>query len=301
MERLQLKNENLNLTGNDSVNIELPAQSRQETQDEYMQGIRRDAFDAAITGLFPLRPDEIQRLLLHYDETQKAAEDPPHGYPRPEVSVQDISLDPGAMPPVIRTAVGHVTTLTVLDVTGAPWPIQDVSWAGDFEIMEPEEGGHMIRIIPMAHNAYGNMSVRLLTLKTPITFSLRVDRETVDYRIDARVPEFGPLAETPLIDGGTQLVAGNALLTSVLDGVPPGGAEKLSVSGVDGRTTAWRINGMTYVRTPMTLLSPGWESSVSSADGMNVYVLADSPVLLLSDKGRFLRAHLAEKEDFFDE
>ncbi len=270
-------------------------------QEAMMEDIRREAFDAAVTGLFPLKPEDIKSLLRYYDETEEAAQGPIYDLPQPEVSVVTVSIDPGVPPPTIKTAVGHVTTLNMLDITGAPWPIQDITWAGDFEVIEPEEGGHIIRITPMAKFTYGNISVRLLTLKTPITFGIRVERDSVHFRVDARVPEFGPFAEAQLMEGGTQLVAGSTTLTSVLDGAPPAGAQMLSVSGVDGRTTAYKLGGKTYVRTPLTLLSPGWESSVSSADGMNVYALNETPVLLLSDQGQFMRATLREKEDIFDE
>jgi intracellular multiplication protein IcmK len=262
--------------------------------------IRREAFDAAITGMFPLTPDQIQSLMKKYDETQRAVQTPPSN-PKPEVSVQTMSLDPGVAPPVIKTAVGNVTTLNILDATGAPWPVQDVTWAGDFEIVEPEEGGHIIRITPMGHFARGNMVIRMLTLKTPLTVTLETSRETVQYRVDARIPEYGPFAQTPLMQGGKSLVAGDSVLTGLLDGVAPGGMTKLSVSGVDGRTTAYSMGGTTYVRTPLTLLSPAWQSSVSSADGMNVYALNAAPVLLLSDGGEFARATLKEKEDLLDE
>ena len=276
-------------------NVEL--KSPEELQEE----IRQEAFDAAITGLFPLRPSDIETLIKRYDKTQRTVEEPIHGYPTPEVTVQTVSLDPGVIPMTIKTAVGHVTTLNILDVTGAPWPIQDISWAGNFEVTEPEEGGHVIRITPLELVAYGNISIRLLTLKTPITIALRTDKDSVQYRVDARIPEYGPYASAPLIDGGSERVAGNRLINSVLDGTPPQGAVKLDVSGVDGRTTAYRIGEFTYVRTPLTLLSPGWERSVSSADGMNVYALNETPVVLLSDRGRFMRAGLRVKEGLFDE
>lgn len=272
-----------------------------KSQQELAEEIRQEAFDAAITGLFPLNPENIKDLLKEYDKTKRATEEPVHGIPTPRVNVETVSLDPGVAPMEIHTAIGHITTLNILDVTGAPWPIQDISWAGDFEVIEPEEGGHVVRITPMALTAYGNMSIRLLTLKTPITIMLKTGTDEVQYRVDARIPEFGPFAQTPLIEGGTERVAGNALIIAVLDGVPPEGSEKLDVSGVDGRTTAYKIKGSTYVRTPLTLLSPGWDQSVSSADGMNVYALADTPILLLSDKGRFMRASLSKGKDLFDE
>ncbi len=268
-----------------------------KTPAELEAELRREAFDAALQGLLPLRPEEIRELLEYYDHTREAVEVPVYPYPKPEVSVLNLSLDPGVTPPVIAVATGHVTTLTMLDVTGAPWPVQDVSWGGNFQIIEPEEGGHVIRITPLAEFAYGNISLRLLTLKTPITFTLRVQRDIVHYRVDARVPEYGPFANAPLMEGGMSLVAGDPDITSILDGVPPARAEKLLVSGADGRTTAYLYNDMAYVRTPLTLLSPGWKKSVSSADGMNVYALAFAPVLLLSDEGRMTRAYITKKEE----
>lgn len=264
------------------------------------ESIRRDAFDAAITGMFPLSPDQIKALVGKYDETQKAVDTPPYDAPKPEISVTNISLDPGVMPPTIKTAVGNVTTINILDATGAPWPVQDVTWAGDFEVVEPEQGGHIIRITPLEHFARGNIVVRLLTLKTPLTLTLETSREVVQYRVDARVPEYGPFATAPLMQGGKSMVAGDSTLTGLLDGVSTG-MTKLKVEGVDGRTTAYSSGGQTYVRTPLTLLSPAWKSSVSSADGMNVYVLSSAPVLLLSDEGEFMRATLSEKEALLDE
>jgi intracellular multiplication protein IcmK len=64
----------------------------------------------------------------------------------------------------------------------------------------------------------------------------------------------------------------------------------MTVDGVDGRTSAYNLAGRLYLRTPLTLLSPTWQSSAQSADGMKVYVLDNAPVLLLSDQGTMVRA-----------
>lgn len=272
-----------------------------KTSEELKQEIRTEAYDAALTGMFPLTPEQIEMLMRRHDETAVAAKKLPYTPPRPEISVINVSLDPGVMPPALKTAVGNVTTINILDATGAPWPVQDVTWAGDYEVVEPEEGGHIIRITPMSDFARGNIVIRLLTLKTPLTLSLETGRDTVQYRVDARIPEYGPFASAPIMKGGKSLVAGSPDLTSLLDGVMPGGMIKLNVAGADGRTTAYMMGGTTYVRTPLTLLSPAWQSSVSSADGMNVYALSNAPVLLLSDSGDFVRASLSEKEDLLDE
>lgn len=269
------------------------------TTADSAEDMRRQAYDAALQGILPLRPEEIRELLEHFDRTQESVETPVYPEPRPEFAVGTLSLDPGSPPAVIKVARGNVTTLTVLDVTGAPWPIQDISWAGNFEIMESgsEEGAHIIRISPQTEFARGNISIRLLTLKTPVILTLEASRDVVHYRFDAIIPSYGPMAEAPLIGSGLGIKAGDESMSAVLRGVPPSSAERLNVNGTDGRTSAYRYAGQVYVRTPLTLLSPSWNSSVSSADGMRVYTIKDTPVLLLSDSGRMVRAKLTARED----
>ncbi len=260
--------------------------------------IDEDTFNEALKVLMPMKPDQIRKLLDTFKDSRQAAETP-IAVPDPKVHVETISLDPSEAPPVIKTSPTRVTTLTVLDATGAPWPIQDVSWAGKFDVVGPEEGGHVIRVTPLTAHGMGNISIRLVDLITPITFTLQTGLDEVYYRFDARIPKQGPMAKTPLIaNGGLKAaVGGDENLVQVLDGVPPPKAEKMKIEGVDGRTTAFRLSGHIYLRTPLTLLSPSWDASVSSADGMNVYTMNEAPVILLSDEGRMVRAHIAGEDE----
>lgn len=278
--------------------LESAQQDPNSRQKKLEQQARELAFDAAVNGLLPLKPDEIRELLKRYDNSTEAAQTPFRDAPRPEVTVQTISLDPGTPPPVIKVAPGHVTTLSMIDLSGAPWSIQDVSWGGDFDILQPEEGGHVLRISPLGAYKRGNLSMRLVDLNTPITFVLETHQDVVQYRFDARIAEYGPEAAVPIIDGGgITTAAGNAELTSILDGVPPGAAKKMMVNGVDGRTSAYSIDGKIYLRTPLTLLSPAWDNSVNSVDGLKVYTIPETPVVLLSDNGKVVRASISEAED----
>ena len=274
-----------------------------KTPQQIEAEIRQQAFNAALTGLIPLRPEEIRTLLERYDQTRQAVETPVYPYPKPEIVTEDISVDPGTIPPVLKLATGHVTVLNFVDASGEPWPIQDIAWAGNFEIIKGEDGTNLIAISPMSDFAYGNISVRLLKMKTAISFTLETQREKVYYRFDARLPEDGPLAKPSILGVNTSvsLNAGGGHMNAVLEGISPSGSEKLAVDGVDGRTTAYALNGTTYVRTPLTLLSPSWTSSVASADGMNVYTVKNASVLLLSDKGQVVRARLSERDFTHDE
>jgi intracellular multiplication protein IcmK len=267
--------------------------STEERQAEVEAAARDAAFQATLNGAFPLKPEEIFELLDRYRDVREASESRIGGAPSPEITMETVSLDPGSKPPMIKLSPGHVTTLNILDMTGQPWPIQDLSWGGNFEVIQPNEGENIVRISPMKAHEVGNLSIRLLELQTPVIFSLSTNLDTVQYRFDAQIPEYGPYAETPMIDNGPSVTgaqAGGGDMIRVLEGTPPAGASKLNVDGVDGRTTAYDVAGQIYVRTPHTLLSPGWSNSIKSADGTTVYIINKSPVLLLSDRGKMTRA-----------
>lgn len=258
---------------------------------------KQQLFEASLNSLMPLSPEQTRSLLDSFRQSREAAEEP-ITIPEAKTTVQNVSLDPSDAPPIIKTSPGYVTTVTILDMTGSPWAIQDISWAGKFQVTTPEEGGHVIRITPMSAHGVGNLSIRLVDLITPVTFSIHTGLDEVDYRFDARIPKQGPLAKTPLIEyGGLKSVAGSdENLMRVLDGTSVADARKLKLDGVDGSTTAWRISDVIYLRTPLSLLSPAWDSSATSADGMNVYTLRDVPVILLSDRGRMVKAKVVPDE-----
>ncbi len=272
----------------------------EQTTEEKKAKTRQEAFDAAFEGLMPLKPDEIRTLLEKYDDIQKSVAEPYSGRPKPIVSVENASLEPGAEPLTVQVAQGNVTTVTFLDSTGSPWPIEDTSWAGDFEVVESggEDGSHILRITPQSEFAHGNMSIRLLDLKTPVILTLNTARDIVHYRLDIIVPGYGPLAKAPLIEGGQiTITAGKVEISRILAGVVPEAFKRLEVVGADGRTSAYADGPTTYLRTPLTLLSPSWSAHASSSDGMHVYVIEQSPVVLLSDKGQMVRVHLSDRKE----
>jgi intracellular multiplication protein IcmK len=275
---------------------ELQAMMEQEAADQQKK-LEEATFEMALKQLLPLKPDQIRTTLDRFRESREAAETP-LTIPEPRSEVQTASLDPTAEPLIIRAAPGNVTTLTFLDATGAPWPIQDMSWAGPFTIQPTDSGSNMIRLSPTTAHGAGNISIRMVDMMTPVVMRLTTGIDWVHYRLDVRIPKPGPLAKTPIIEyGGLKTVAGkDEQMVGVLDGTPPVGAEKLKVEGVDGRTSAYSMSGRTYLRTPLTLLSPGWDASVSSADGVNVYAFNSAPVVLLSDEGRMVKAHIMSDE-----
>ena len=79
----------------------------------------------------------------------------------------------------------------------------------------------------------------------------------------------------------------NPVLMKFLDGTPPAGAKILTVEGAPAQ--AWRFTGKLFLRTRVTILSPGWIASMSSPDGTHVYELTKTPVILASQRGQMLQ------------
>ena len=75
----------------------------------------------------------------------------------------------------------------------------------------------------------------------------------------------------------------NQLLLNVLDGVAPPGSKQLMVSG--GDCQAWLMDDRMYLRTRLTVLSPGWIGRMVSPDGMYAYEIQKSSSVLVSQYG----------------
>lgn len=268
-------------------------QAKNQREEEH----NRKSFQRAEAGLSPLSNEQIREFMHKLEDTQEASLSPSGGPPKGNVRIVNLALDPGVSPPVIDLAANYVTTIDVLDSTGAPWPILDVGIGGPFEVSPTTSGSHVVRVTPLARFGNGNLSVLLKDLPTPVIFRLTAGGPTVDLRYEVRVPKFGPNAKIPIVSRPPRLEAGDDTILSILQNVPPSDAKRLKVGGVDARTMAWALNGHTYVRTPLTLLSPAWNASVASADGTTVYEIGDAPVLLMSDNGAVIRAHLLRDED----
>lgn len=237
--------------------------------------------------LFPLGPEKIVKLRKQYEQSELAKSQSADTPPKPTATSQFVNLSPGSTPPVIRLSQGFVSSLVFLDSTGAPWPIvaYDLGNPGAFNI-QWDKVSNTIMIQSNKLYTYGNLAVRLQGLNTPVMLTLIPGQKAVDYRVDLRIQGIGPNAENAPVEEGLPPSASEVLL-HVLDGVPPPGSKRLVVSGGDAR--AWLFNGQMYVRTNLTILSPGWLGSMTSADGMHAYEMPKSPVILVSWHGKVMQ------------
>lgn len=249
--------------------------------------IENKAFKDMTRSIYPLTPEQIVQLRQTQQTIEYAKASTPGTPPKPTATSQFVNLSPGSTPPVIRLAQGFVSSLVFLDSTGSPWPIAayDLGDPNSFNI-QWDKTSNTLMIQAMKLYNYGNLAVRLKGLNTPVMLTLIPGQKAVDYRVDLRVQGFGPNAKNMPLETGVPPSASEILL-HVLDGVPPPNSQRLSVSGGDAR--AWLSNDKMYVRTNLTILSPGWLASMTSADGTHAYEMQKSPVLLVSWHGKVMQ------------
>lgn len=268
-----------------------PFSSQQISPPPGTRGVQQQAFAGTVQGLLPMTPEQIHRLRQLYTASQFAAAAPPGIPPRATATSLFVDLSPGATPPAINLAQGDITALVFLDSTGAPWPIDayDNGNPTAFNI-EWNKKDNVMMVQANASFGTGNLAVRLRGLGPPVMISLITNTAVenggvIDYRVDMRVPGFGPNA-TPAMSIGLPPQTSPRLL-DVLDGVPPPGGRTLEVGDSVGQ--AWLVQGYIFLRTRLTLLSPGWLQTMSSADGTNAYKLQSTPMLLMSQNGKVIQ------------
>ncbi len=242
------------------------------------------AFNSMMQQNMPLTPQQVVKLKQMIDQSQRAAAMPPNVPPKPVSSTIMVNLAPGATPPAIRLAQGYVTSLVFVDAAGSPWPVAAFD-IGDPKTTNIQWDGKSNVILIQASAPYGDsdLVIRLVGMNTPITLELVLGQRVVDYRTDIHVAGLGPNSKD--LPTGTGLPnSANQLLLGVLDGVAPPGSKQLLVKG--GDCSAWLMGDRMYLRTRLTVLSPGWVGRMVSPDGMYAYEMQRSSSVLVSQYGQ---------------
>ncbi|GAB5389470.1 MAG: hypothetical protein Alpg2KO_24380 [Alphaproteobacteria bacterium] len=273
------------------VAVEAPQLSDEQLEEEL--------FRDALQQLFPLNPEQIEVTLQEWRKRRNAADRSLR--PTPRILEQGsiaISLEPGSKTPNVQLAEGEVTALTFFDITGNPYPVSSVVLGNpeEFSVEAPQLGGNLITVSPLRPNAAGNLVISLVDQPVPIIVRLSAGGNVVNYRVDMRIQARGPNAPTIMpeqFDPGPPITG--EVMTSLLDGVTPEGAVKQVLEG-NGPARAWKLDGVLYLRTPMTLISPNPTAQATGAAGIKVYEMPETPVILASDDGKIVRIRVREPE-----
>ena len=224
-----------------------------------------------------LTPQDIRDLKTLKMDIERAQATPYPSTAKPVTRTIPINLDSGVEPPVLRLSQGMQTSIVFSDMNGSPWNIDHVSYNQSMfsddsvqsEGSDDSAGTNIISLSPKQPAAYGNVSIKLRGLSTPIMFVLTTGQKAVDFRIDAKVAGNNPDSQYqtsvyrsyPSIDEA---------LTSFLDGVVPEEAKELKIEEARG-SRAWTYQNNLYVKTKGTIAYPAYMASAKSTNGSNIY------------------------------
>jgi intracellular multiplication protein IcmK len=251
----------------------------QPTQEE----LNQRAFESAVEALYPNTPDQIRTVRERGDQVDRALGQPLQPITPVSRSVR-VSLRSGDAPPTVKTSTGWISTITFADVTGQPWPVHSVT-NGNPDAYSVQSSGaegtsNIVTISSKQAHVPSNIAVTLVGAKVPVMITLQPDPTAVDFRVDAQIDQRGPNAAYDVISSDSLPPTSDSVMLGFLDGVPPTDAVKLRTS--DGSTQAWRYNDQVFVRTTKSVLSPAYLAKQSNVVGVNVYVVPDQPVLVMS-------------------
>lgn len=250
----------------------------------------KEAVRETIHKNFPLTPGDIDLIKRTLSETQKAIHGPP---PVGRAISVSVSLDPGARFPEIHLVPGIATTITVVDATGSPWPLDDVIVGNQkgFPVKKLSTSNGVV-VEPRNNVGWTSLSLVLRGRGTPAVLKLVDSDHVSDTRVTARIEARGPNAYTPVFQEPKPVVS--ARILAFLDGIPPPEARPMHVVGTKDME-AWRFGSRLFVRTHMDVLAPAWTETVSGPNGMKLYVFPPIPVITAAgEDGEMVTVELGE-------
>lgn len=270
--------------------------------------IRREVGEQYQTQV-PMSPDEIRWVREQMEQSQYAM----HDTAQRETVTRTLTVEtgPGAPTPALTLAPGYVTTLSVVDREGNPWPVStvDVGATEQFVVSSPSaearaaltSGGesadapaqassasraapeNLILLRPRYFGATTNAVITLKGLDIPVILDVKSagpEAGRIDGRVTLRLDRLSPDAAPPMIATPPPSPL-NPVLLSFLQQVPPPDAVAVPLEGMpQGEVLAWEWDGALIVRSLHPLLSPAWTAHVKQG-GAHVYRVDKAPVLLV--------------------
>ena len=244
--------------------------------------------------VLPFTREQIRGLARLLEQTKRATAE---GAGRAvKGRLRRVRIDADSIPGV-RVRRGYTTVVGFTDLTGAPWPIEEVLvdrrfLAGE----ETEPNGHLLYLSPREPFLEGNLVVKLAGLADPVVAMLGGGGESADFRVDLRLGIAGPNVDASALAKPEAFRAGDEILAGVLSGAVPAEARRVEVAGGGPGDRAWVLGDDVLLVTRAHVLSPGPWAAERGAAGRWAYRLPDTPIVLVSDGGREKRLVLNTSE-----
>ena len=283
--------------GPQKMALDKPKDGEPEQKGPSKKGTLEDPdYIMAIESLHLLSPEQLRDMKRRAEERDLAIADrnPPDSTTR----TIPVTMRPGTAPATILLSDNYLTALTLIDSEGAPWPIA-VAQPGNPELFEVTIAGkdqatdaagdgtaqafksqqNVLILTPRQKYAASNLFIMPVGASAPIMLDLRTTREISYFNASLVVDERGPMAKD-IVASRPAVPVDSGIMRRVLDGAGAlaQGARQITVTGAPD-TTAFIVGSQMYLRTPYTLVFPGWIADIKGR-GMRVYEMNANASLL---------------------
>lgn len=245
---------------------------------------------------FPFNESQISRLKEEKESYERFLNEDIRD---PDVQSRTVEITPSVAQKeeLILSSANFTTNLVFVDSLGNPWPISKIVIGAVDYFTVDQYLEHAVMIVPKVKYKKTNLTVILKGMeKIPIVFSLKEDKDLVDYIVQAKIAGF---AENP--NGSTRgnyqkvkrNVANNTgsaeeFIQLMNDNITPPDSVKLSVikNGQQVSTvTAWQHKRNYYVRTKGELIIPDGRVMATSVDNYKLYEIPPIGGLMIEENG----------------
>lgn len=247
---------------------------------------------------------QIKQVIRDQRRTERAIRNDPPKLLSRSITV---SLRPGAPIPKLNIVPGHVTTISIFDSTGQPWPIEADPPTGNddfFQVERPQvPPGNTLTASAMTDYANTNLVAILKNQSIPLNVQLVTvdpegDKWETDSTIFIQIDQRGPNAAMPVVGeplGSTV----TPTMQAFIDGIPPVDAIKLQISMNIPGLDVWLYSNRFYVRTINPLQWPHIYNVSPGAGGqLKVYETQIGSSLMVVYNGETRSVGVSEPEYF---
>ena len=258
--------------------------------------------EAARQGRFvmPYTQEQIKMLGALLRQTQRATQSGAGAAPEGRVRRVALAGPASGDIPAVVVRRGYTTVLSFTDMTGAPWPIEEVLVDREFlpeaEDERSSESAHLLYLSPRRRFLEGNAVIKLAGLVEPVVVVLHGGEAVSDFRVDIRIAMAGPNADLGMLVPPRGFHAGDPVLLGLLGGTWPVDAEALAIAGGSATDRAWRFGEDLLLVTRAYLLSPGPWAAERGPSGRWAYRLPDTPHALVSLGGHEWRIGFSRRD-----
>lgn len=257
-----------------------------------------DTRPADVRAVFKISPKDVMRMRKAGQEHERAVYAEIRNIEEASDQVE-LTLSPGEQTHHLNLLTRAPTTLSFVDATGTPWPIETVKgYDGElFDVAKVENSYQNSAILHgKLPSGVSYFTVFLTSLAEPITVRVNVSDSKYHKSRVLKVMKIGPSTELNLETAGMASQIGmpeDVDLNNVLFAVTPFEAKKLSTD--NPAVLAWEKSGEILVRTNLKIFTPGHIRIKPGTNGYAAYRLPKTSRLYASNEaGNVVKISIGE-------